>query len=133
MKDFDPHNIDTMRNIINSRKVQLVQTRLFQDTHVSSWNINALIVSWLMYLEISKLDEVSNEGGVQVLVEMFHDFGLIEKDPSRKCHFNPVPSLEQRRLRVHGDWLSIEKSKYGEQGILYSNSPRQVRFFSTSY
>ena len=37
----------------------------------------------MLYLDLSKFDEISNDGCIQMLVEMLYDFGLIDKDMDR--------------------------------------------------
>ena len=66
----------------------------------------------MLYLELSKFDEISNDGCIQVLVELLHDFGLINKDPNREGYYVKVDNLEQRRVRIYGDCLSMDKIRH---------------------
>ena len=76
---------------------------------MASWNKSAPEVSMLMYLELSKFDEISNDGSVQVLIELLHDYGLIEKDTGNIGHYSLVENIDKRRMRIYGDCLSMEK------------------------
>ena len=79
IKYRDQNNIDAITSLFNTNKSSFMRVRDFQKNYVASWNKSAPEVSMLMYLELSKFDEVSNDGSVQVLIELLHDYGLIEK------------------------------------------------------
>ena len=70
-----------------------------------------------MYLDLSKFDEISNDGCIQMLVEMLHDYGLIDKDENRKGHYKLVNNIQDRRLRIYGDCLSMEKIRSMENRV----------------
>ena len=63
-----------------------MRARDFQVNDVSSWSKSSLEASMILYLELSKFDEISNDGSVQVLIEILHDCGLINKYPDRNGH-----------------------------------------------
>lgn len=42
--------------------------------NVVSWNISVKEYSQVMYLDHSKFDEISNDGCIQMLLEMLHDY-----------------------------------------------------------
>ena len=70
-----------------------------------------------MYLDLSKFDEISNDGCIQMLVEMLHDYGLIDKDKNRIGYYKAVDSIRHRRLRIYGDYLSMEKIRHMENRV----------------
>lgn len=37
----------------------------------------------MVYLELSKHDEISNDGSIQAPVELLHDYELIDKDTTK--------------------------------------------------
>ena len=62
IKYCDKNNIDTMKNIFNLNKATLMRARSFQRHYTQCWNSNASEVSQMLYLELSKFDEISNDG-----------------------------------------------------------------------
>ena len=48
---------------------------------------------------------------------MLHDFGLIYKDPDRDDQYVPVQNMEQRRVRIYGDCLSMDKIRHMENRV----------------
>ena len=65
----------------------------------------------MLYLDLSKFDEISNDGCIQMLVEMLRDFGMIDKDQDRPGHYKLANNVAHKRLRIYGDCLSM--GKYG--------------------
>ena len=51
----------TICNMIKSNKVLLTQANLSQSRYIESWNINVKECSQVMYLDLSKFDEMSND------------------------------------------------------------------------
>ena len=68
--------------------------------------------SEVMYLELSKFDEISNDGCIQMLVELLYDYGLIDKHETKKEHYEPVNDLDHACLRIYSDCLSREKIRH---------------------
>ena len=66
-----------------------------------------------------------------MLVELLHDYGLIEKDSNREGHYVPVSNLKSRRVRIYGDCLSMEKIRH-MQNRVYSvvTHPGKAEFVS---
>lgn len=64
-----------MKELFNMNKSKLMRAQSFQRHYIKSWNSNRLEVSQMLYIELSKFDEISNDGCIQVLVELLHDFG----------------------------------------------------------
>ena len=87
IKYRDQNNIDEITSLFNRNKSSFMRVRDFQENYVASWNKSAPEVSMLMYLELSKFDEISNDGSVQVLIELLHDYGLIEKDTDKLLEY----------------------------------------------
>ena len=117
MKYHDQTNINSMKNMLNTNNANLMRARLFQHNYVKTWNSNALEVSQMLYLELSKFDEISSDCCIQVLDELLHDFGLIEKDINRDGHYVTIDKLDQRRVRIYGDCLSMDKIWHMENRI----------------
>ena len=72
-------NIDNMVTAFNNNKESLLSVCSFQKQYTKSWNSRILEVSQLLYLNLSKFNELSNDGSIQILVEFRHDFGLSDK------------------------------------------------------
>ena len=85
----------------------------------------------LLYLELSKFDEISNDGCIQVLVELLHNYDLIDKDINREVHYVLLSNLKNRQVRIYGDCLSIDKIRH-IQNRVYSivTHPGKAEFVS---
>ena len=103
--------------MIRSNKVLLTKATDFHTRYVFSWNISVKECSQVMYLDLSKFDEISNDGCIQMLVEMLHDCGLIDKDINRVGHYKLVDNIQDKRLRIYGDCLSMEKIRHMENRV----------------
>ena len=68
--------------------------------------------SQLLYLDLSKFDEIYNDMHIQILVELFHYYELINKNHSRKGYYKTVPNIFDYRLLIYNDSLSIEKIQH---------------------
>ena len=66
---------------------------------------------------MSKFDEISNDKCIQVLVELLHDFVLMEKDINRDDHYVTVNKLDQHRVRIYGDYLSMDNIRQMENRV----------------
>ena len=77
-EDMNQNSVSTMCDIIRNNTVLMTQAKSFQSRYIESWNINVNECSQMMYLDLSKFDEISNDGCTQMLVEMLHDYGFIE-------------------------------------------------------
>lgn len=73
----------------------------------------------MVYLELSKHDEISIDSSIQVLVELLHDYGLIDKDTSKYGNYVLSPGIESERLRIYGDGLSMERIRNMENRVYY--------------
>ena len=91
----DQSNIDEIQGWFDTKKSKLILARNLQKSYVETWNISVSEVSQLLYLEVSKFDEISNNRCIQVLVELLHDYGLIDKDSNRAGHYVPVSNLKK--------------------------------------
>lgn len=68
---------------------------------------------------------------IQVLVELLHNYGLIDKYIYRERHCVPILNLKSRQVRIYSDCLSMEKKRH-MQNRVYSvvTHPGKVDFFS---
>ena len=73
----------------------------------------------MVYLDLSKHNQISNDGSIQVLVELLNDFGMIDKDRDNCGSYKLSPDIQSKRLRIHCDGLSMEKIRNMEH-IVYS-------------
>lgn len=108
-KYSDQNNIDAVQLIFNKNISTCMRARDFQGNYVASWNKSAPEVSMLLDLELSTFDEISNDSSVQVLIELLHDYGLINKDTGKHGHYSLVENIGKRRMRINGNCLSMEK------------------------
>ena len=94
----DQTNMDEVKTVIQSNISNLTKAISFQKRYVTSWNINSMKASEVMYLELSKFDEISNDGCIQMLVELLYDYGLINKHDTKKGHYQPAVDLDHKRF-----------------------------------
>ena len=73
--------------------------------------------SQILYLDLSKFDEISNDGYIQMLIKILHDFGLIDKDVDRNGHYKLANNLGDKSLRIYGDCLSMKKLAYSHTSL----------------
>ena len=80
---------------------------------------------------MSKFDEISNNGCMQVLVELLHGFGISNEDMYHSGNYVPLHDLQQRRVMVYDDCLSMEEIRYMINRV-YSvvTNPGKVEFVS---
>ena len=120
IKYHDQTNNASIADIMHKNTADFMKACQFQQRYIHSWNVNLSEVSQVVYLELSKFDKISNDGCIQMLVELLHDYGLIEKDKTRKGHYKPVDNLEHKRLRIYGDCLLMEKIRHMMHNRIYS-------------
>jgi hypothetical protein len=86
---------------------QMKQAVNFQICYVESWNPMVQYPASLMYLPLRQHDEILKDGCLQVMVELLHDFGLLNKSET-KGHYDLTPNVEKRMLYLSGDCLSMD-------------------------
>ena len=116
--DMDQNSVSTLCDFVRKNKVLLTKANVFQYCYVESWNINTNEYSQVMYLDLSKFDEISNDDCTQMLIEMLHDYSLIEKDMNKTGHYKLVNNIGDRRLRIYGDYLLMEKYVTWKTGFI---------------
>ena len=77
--EMNQNNIDFISNIFCSGKNLSLKAGLFQSKYTKSWNSNFAEISQMVYLELSKHYRISDDGAIQVLVELLYNYGLIKK------------------------------------------------------
>ena len=65
--------------------------------------------SQMLYLDSSNFDDISSDGSIKILVEILHNFGLIDKDVDRNGHYELDNNIGDQKLRIYGDCLLMEK------------------------
>ena len=66
---------DLLGTILKDEKELFLKSASFQHSYTKSWNTTVTVTSQMVYLDLSKRDKISNNGAVQVLVELLHDCG----------------------------------------------------------
>ena len=66
-------------DLVNELKPILQKSVTFQKEYVKTWNANVDSVSQVIYLPVDKHEKISNDGILQVMMELFLDFGFITK------------------------------------------------------
>ena len=79
--------MDEVKAVFQTNSSSLAKASSFQKRNVTSWNINSMKASEVMYLELSKFVEISNDVCIQMLVQLLYDYGMIDKHETKKGHY----------------------------------------------
>ena len=125
----EPCTFKELRDIAFNTQSLFQKAACFQRLFVESWNPTVREVSQMLYLSLSRHEEVQKLGMIQMIVELLYDFGILEKLPHSlyKCS----DGYENKVIRLYGDCLSYQTLK-GKHRNEFQNNQQFFLIFTSS-
>ena len=99
-----------MIQLVDDDRDMLAIAKQYQRDYASVINPHIREVAQLMLLRMSRFDEVTKEGALQVFIQLLYDFGLLDKH-GNTANYKAVADIANRLVMLSGDCLSNDNMR----------------------